>query len=955
MVELQGGASWPLRFELLGPLQVRRGETAIPLGRLQQQVVLSLLLLHSGRPFPRAELIDAVWGDAAPAYAVNLLQKHVSLLRQALDPDRSRHDHSRLLGWTDAGYVLSVPAGSLDLQLFEREVQRARAARSGGDVRSASSSFQAALRIWRGALCDGLHSPVLDAERDRLEELRIGVLEDRVEVDLILGRDADLVPELRRTVRENPLRERLRAALMLALHRAGRTGEALSAYRETREHLRDELGLDPSPELKRLHERILTGDPDLLTIAANAVPPLAPVSIVASPAGVPAQLPHRVPDFTGRRPQLQRLKAALAAAGTATQPTTLITAIAGSAGVGKTALAIAWAHEIKGRFPDGQLYVNLRGFDPTATPMEPGEAVRGFLDALDVSSQRLPLTIEGQCALLRSLLAERRMLVVLDNARDTDQVRPLLPGSADCVVIVTSRNDLTGLVAGDGAVPISLDLLTEAEAKVYLSRRLGPARVAQESAAVDDIVSLCARLPLALAIVAARAATRPEFPLSALAAELHEAGGGLDAFDGDDGTDVRRVFSWSQTGLSQAAARTFRLLALHPGPQIGIAAATALLEQPAGPTRRLLADLARAHLVEEILPSRFTFHDLLRAYACELVEEAEDRAHRDAARGRILDFYCQTAQRADRLLNPMRCPELWLTTPAVVAPVPLTDAAAALDWFRAEHPVLLATTEQAESERLDVATYQLCWALVTYLDRGCHWYDLEIVQRTALAAARRLGDSRAQACAERGLARAYTWQRRYDEAAEHYGNALAVFESIADVTGLAQTHFSLGWMWGRQDRFDIALAEAQAALELFRVTGPPVALAETLNEVGWFYAQLGNPTAGLPYCQEALSVHQQIGHPEGEAHTWDSLGFIHHRLGQLDEAIDCYQEAVARWLEMSDRYYEAAALVGLGEVFSSAGQVDDARVSWSRAKLLYEQLADPAAADVQQHLDQLCA
>ena len=953
MVELQGATSSSLRFEMLGPLQVRRGEAAVPLGRLQQRVVLSLLLLHNGRPFPRDRLIDAVWGDAAPAYAVNLLQKHVSVLRQTLDPDR-QHGHSRLLGWTDAGYVMSVPSGALDLQLFEREVQRARAARSAGDVVSASTSLQVALRLWRGSLCDGLHSPVLDAERERLEELRIGVLEDRFEVDLMLGGKADLIPELRQMVREHPLRERLRAALMLALHRAGRTAEALAAYRETRKQLREELGLDPSPELKRLHERILAGDPDLLTAAVTAAAPSAPVPVVV-PTEVPAQLPHRVPDFTGRRPQLQRLNEALASTQTAAQPTTLITAIAGSAGVGKTALAIAWAHEIKDRFPDGQLYVNLRGFDPTGTPTEPGEAVRGFLDAFDVPSQRLPGTTEGQCALFRSLLAERRMLVVLDNARDTDQVRPLLPGSARCVVIVTSRHDLTGLLVGDGAVPISLDLLTQVEAKSYLSRRLGPARVVRESAAVEEIVSLCARLPLALAIVTARAVTHPEFPLSALASELAEAGGGLDAFDSDDnGTDVRRVFSWSQTGLSEAAAQTFRLLALHPGPQIGVAAASALLEQPPGRTRRLLGELARAHLVEEVLPSRFAFHDLLRAYAYELVEEAEDRAHRDAARGRMLDFYSQTAQRADRLLAPRRFPELWLTTPAVVAPAPLTDAATALDWFRAEHPALLAVIEQAEVEHLDIAAYQLSWALVTYFDRGCHWYDLEIVQRIALAAARRLGDQRAQAYAERGLARAYTWQRRYEEAAKHYGNALAGFESITDATGLAQTHYSLGWMLGQQDRFDAALAQAQAALGLFRDSGPPEALAETLNEVGWFDAQLGNLTTALGYCEEALSLHQQVGHAEGEAQTWDSLGFIHHRLGQLEEAITCYQQAVVRWLEMSDRYFEAAALVGLGEVYSSAGQVESARVSWQRAQQLYEQLADPAAVEVQRHLDQLC-
>ena len=956
MVEVLDAAS-ALRFELLGPLQVRRNGQSVPLGRLQQQVVLSLLLLREGRPFPRDELVDAVWGEAAPTYAVNLLQKHVSVLRQTLEPGRPRHGGSHLLTWTEAGYVLDVPADGLDLRVFERQVERARVARRSGDAGSAAASFEAALRLWRGGLCDGLHSPVLDAERARLEELRTSVLEDRIESDLVLGGPADLVPELRRLIRQNPLRERLRAALMLALHRAGRTGEALAAYRETRQLLRLELGLDPSPELSRLHEQILAADPDLLAPVETRTAAPVPPTTVRTVAPVPAQLPHRVPGFTGRTAVLQHLDAALAAASGGPQPTQLIVTVAGSGGVGKTSLAITWAHDIKDRFPDGQLYVNLRGFDATAAPMDPGEAVRGFLDALDVPTSALPVAVEGQCALLRSLVADRRLLLVLDNARDSEQVRPLLPGSAGCTVLVTSRHDLTGLVADDGALPVSLDVLTEDEARLYLSRRLGPGRVAEQPAALDAIVAVCARLPLALAVVAARAATRPTFPLAAVAAELSEPGGTLDAFDGYREGGVRRVLSWSLRALDGAAARTFRLLALHPGPEVGVVAAAALLDETTSGTRRALAELARAHLVEEVQPGRFAFHDLLRAYAHELTEEVETAAARDAARGRLVEHYGRTARRADRLLNPRRFPELWVAPPppAVPDPAPLADDTEALRWFRAEHPALVATTELAGSEHRDLAAYQLAWALVTYLDRGSHWYDLEIVQRVALAAARRLSDPRALAYADRGVARAYTWQCRYEEAAAHYDLALATFTAIGDTRGLAQTHHSLGWMWGRQDRHDLALDQARQALELFRVTGPQESLGETLNEVGWFSALTGNPAAGLRYCEEALAVHQQVGHAEGEAHTWDSLGLIHHRLGQLSEAATCYQQAVTRWLEMSDRYYEAVALVGLGEVHVSAGRRDEARAAFARAQLLYEQLDDQAATGVRRRLEELSA
>jgi tetratricopeptide (TPR) repeat protein len=467
-------------------------------------------------------------------------------------------------------------------------------------------------------------------------------------------------------------------------------------------------------------------------------------------------------------------------------------------------------------------------------------------------------------------------------------------------------------------------------------------------------VTLCARLPLALAILAARAATRPDFSLRVLVAELREPGGGLDAFDGgDDGTDIRRVFSWSQIGLSPPAARAFGLLGLHPGPQIGVGAASALVELSFARTRKVLTELARAHLVEEVAPSRFTFHDLLRSYAQELVEEAEGQAARDAACGRLIDYYRQTAQRADRLLSPWRCPELWFSTDAVASATPLTDATGALDWFRTEHPSLVAVTEQAATARLDVTAYQLCWFLTTYLDREYKWQDLQRIQWIALGAARRLRDPRAEAYAERGLARVLTWQRRFVEADTHYDRALQLFGSIGDPIGTAQTHYSLSWIRGLQDQFDTALRHAQVALEIFGDDGPAEARAETLNEVGWFHAQLGDAEAALRYCREALALHREIGHREGEAQTLDSLGFIHHALGRSDEAIRCYRDAVARWSELSDRYYEAGALDGLGEVCRSVGRVAEAREAWERSRRLYAEMADPAASQVQSRLAQL--
>ncbi len=538
------------RFGLLGPLRVWRGETAVDLGPLQQRVVLAVLALQAGRPVSRQHMIDAVWGETPPRNAVNLVQRHVSGLRRVLEPDRLGHVPSGVLAWTDAGYLLTLPPGALDLDIYEREVGRARAARTAGHLGEAAEALRAALRLWRGPVCDGLYSPFLDAQRDRLAESRISVLEERIELELAIDDHADPIAELRDLVAEHPLRERLRGLLMLALYRAGRQADALAAFRDARRHLREELGVEPGAPLQRLHQQILAADPKLSATAAAEVTTGAGAT-TGPQRPLPAQLPHRIPDFTGRDAELDRLDVLLAHDRGDTGTTVVIAAIAGTAGVGKTALAVHWAHRVRDRFPDGQLYVNLRGFDPTGAAMKPAEAIRWFLDAFGVIPQQIPASLEAQTALYRSLLSGRRVLVLLDNAADEDQVRPLLPGSPGCLVIVTSRNELPGLIVTEGAYPVVVDLLSTQEARQLLSRRIGESPVLAETQAVDNIIALCARLPLALMLVAARAATHPGFRLAALAAELRGAGGSLDAFDGEDqSTNVRAVFSWSYQRLS---------------------------------------------------------------------------------------------------------------------------------------------------------------------------------------------------------------------------------------------------------------------------------------------------------------------------------------------------------------------------------------------------------------------
>jgi DNA-binding SARP family transcriptional activator/Tfp pilus assembly protein PilF len=935
-----------LRFGVLGSLRVWRDETVTDLGPVQQRVVLAVLALQAGRPVGLQQVINAVWGEAPPRHAVNLVQRHVSGLRRVLEPSRPGRTRSELLTWSEAGYQLALAAGSLDLADYESELARARTARAAGKLEDAAGALRAALRLWRGPLCDGLTSPYLDAQRDRLAESRISVVEERIELELAIGDGTDPVAELRDLIAEHPLRERLRGLLMLALYQAGRQGDALAAYAEARRRLDDELGVEPSAPLQRLHQQILAADPQLAVAPAAEVAPEAGAG-AASAAGprrpLPAQLPHRIPDFTGRDGELGRLDALLAAGTRGTGTSVVITAITGTAGVGKTALAVHWAHQVSERFPDGQLHVNLRGFDPGGAALDPAEAVRGFLDAFGVAPQQIPASAEAQAALYRSLLAGRRVLVLLDNAADEEQVRPLLPGSAGCLVIVTSRNQLPGLIVTEGAKPVVVDLLTADEARRLLSRRIGEDRVSAETGAADDIIALCARLPLALMLVAARAATHPGFSLAALAAELREAGGSLDAFDNtDQASNVRAVFSWSYRQLSAAGGRLFRLLGLPAGPDIAMAAVTSLAGMPREQVRPALAELTRAHLVTERVPGRFALHDLLRAYATETAAAADPGDYRLAARRRLLDHYLHTAYRADELLSRHRDRPFALPGPGPgVTPENPATAKHALAWFETEHAVLLTILRQATG--FDIHSWQLAWALAPYLGYQGYWRDRRDSQSIALDAARRLQDQLAQALSHRLLGAAFLQLGDYDGARAHLQRALDLFAALGEGAAQADAHRNLAWMLERLGQPAQGLPHAQQALVLFRAAGNETGQARALNAVGWFHGQLGDYRQALDSCQQALDLQRAIDDQMGLAETYDSLGYVHRHLGHRDEAISCYEQAISRFGELGDRYSEAETLVFLGDAHQAFGDPAAARGAWQRALAILEHLGDPGA------------
>ncbi|TDB83040.1 tetratricopeptide repeat protein [Actinomadura sp. KC216] len=655
---------------------------------------------------------------------------------------------------------------------------------------------------------------------------------------------------------------------------------------------------------------------------------------------VPRQLPAAVAGFAGRRAELQTLTAELAQLRETASAggTVVISAIGGTAGIGKTALALHWAHQVAERFPDGQLYVNLRGFDPAGTPVTSAEAVRGFLDAFQVPAERIPVSLAAQAALFRSLLVGRRVLVVLDNARDTDQIRPLLPGSPGCVVVVTSRNQLTSLISTEGARPISLDLLRGDEGRQLLAHRIGPGRVEAEPRVVAEIIDLCARLPLALSIVAARAASHPTFPLAALADELRETHHRLEALNSGE-SSTRAVFSWSYRQLTPQAARLFRLLGLHPGREVTVPAAAGLADVPVVRARALVAELARTHMITEPAPGRFTFHDLLRAYAAELARAHEQEPERHAALDRMLDHYLHTAYAAALLLYP--------TAPVITLPPPrpgaraqgFADYAAASAWFDAEYPVLLAAVEHAAVTGRHTHAWQLCWTLVVYVRPRGHWHDWIATHHTALAAARQHADRWGQAHTHAGLGGVYSLLGRYGQAHTHLRKALHLFRDLADQANQAHTLVRLGTLFEYQDRYEEALSYTHQALALSRAAAHRRVQASSLNNIGWYHALHGNPRQTLDYCRQALTLNRELGDRQGEANNLHSLGYAHHLLGQHRQAAAYFQQALRLHGQVGNQHFQANGLDHLGDTHHATGDLAAARAAWQQALDILDQIS----------------
>jgi tetratricopeptide (TPR) repeat protein len=583
--------------------------------------------------------------------------------------------------------------------------------------------------------------------------------------------------------------------------------------------------------------------------------------------------------------------------------------------------------------------------------MRPEEAVRGFLDALGIPPHGIPASLDAQVMLYRSRLAGKEILVVLDNARDAEQVRPLLPGAPGCAVVVTSRNRLTPLVAAEGAHPVNLGVLTPEEARGLLIHRLGPARVAAESGAVEAIMSACARLPLALAIVAARAVMDPDLSLAALASQLADTQDGLDVLSaGDPTTDVRAVFSWSYRTLSTEAGRLFRLLGLHQGPDVTVSAAASLAALTPAETRPLLAELVGANLIGEAGADRYAFHDLLRAYAGELARHTDPEDQRRADTHRILDHYLHTARTANRLIEPTRDPVPAAPPQPGVTVDELADQRGALAWLTAERVALLAAVDHAAAAGFPTHARQLAETLYLFLDRRGHWHDQVRVQLLAAQVTRGMGDPAGETRAHRNIAAAHIQLGRFDDARAHLQEAIELATRAGDLLACAHAHYNLAYLWEQQQDYTAALSHNRQAMALFQAAGHRQGAARTLSAVGWYQAQLGDHRAARATCEEAISLLQELDDRFGLAGTWDSLGYAHRHLGDPARAIACYQRAVELSRDLDNRYCEATTLTHLGDTHDALGDRDAARDAWQQALTILADLDHRDAEDVRGRL-----
>jgi DNA-binding SARP family transcriptional activator/predicted negative regulator of RcsB-dependent stress response len=934
-----------VEFRILGPVEVWDGGQWLVPGGPRPRALLAVLLVHANQVVSTDRLIDQLWGEAPPATARTVVQGYVSQLRQTLHRCGDGSAAGQVLLTRPPGYLLRVEAGELDLDRFEELGAQARRAAADGDLERAAQRWRAALALWRGPPLDGVASEALRRGAvPRLEEARLVALEERLEVDLGLGRHAELVGELETLVTEHPLRERLRRQLMLALYRSGRPAEALAVYHSTRQVLVEELGLEPSPAMQELERAILLADPALEPTLQTAVEALGqPVS-----PPWPYQLPPDIDDFTGREAAAAEVQQLLEAA----QATAVvISAIAGKAGVGKTALAVHVAHRLRSSYPDGQLYVNLQGAEAQAR--DPTEVLAGFLRALGVEGGVIAEGLEERVRQYRSRLADRRVLVVLDDAASEAQVRPLLPGSGGCGALVTSRSRLSGLEA---AHPLALDVLEPDQAVALLGKLTGPGRVAAEPEAAQAIVRLCGWLPLAVRIAGARLASRPHWRVALLAERLADEWRRLDELRAGD-LEVRASVALSYQGRREQERRLFRRLGLLVAPSFPAWVAATLLEVEPADAEGLLERLVDAQLVEaagedQAGQLRYRLHDLLRVFARERLHAEEPTAAQRASLERVLQAYLTLTERAEALLVPsgvFRYGDHPASRPQVDHPAVAIVNRDPLRWFEAERASLVAAVEHGCEASLGELGWRLAETLIGFFQLHAYWEDWGHTHILALAAARRAGDRDAQARVLVGLGDLHTHQDRFDDAISCLQRSLATFRETGNRRGELQSLLVLGAVDKRKGRFDDAIARLEQSLAGFQELGARSWEALALFYLGDVNVQRGRLDAAMDYLSQSLLLVRAVADGPWEAAILRRLGLTHSARGRFDEAIVCLQRSLALVRAASDRPGEAYVLESLGEVYCTQGSLQDAAGCLEQSLALAHAVGDGPAEALSLH------
>ncbi|MBB2745398.1 UNVERIFIED_ORG: DNA-binding SARP family transcriptional activator/tetratricopeptide (TPR) repeat protein [Microbispora rosea subsp. rosea] len=939
-----------LRFAVLGPVLAWRDGVELDLGTPLQRSILAMLLLREGHAVTPDEMIDAVWGGDAPPRALGALRTYVSRLRTVLEPDRSPRTPPRLLTSVGRGYALRLDPARFDLAVFERECAAAESDRRTGRAGEAARRLRGALRLWAGEPLAGAVGPYAEHQRDRLAERRMSAVETLMELDLELGRHAEIVSELVALAAEHPLRERLRAQLMLAYYRCGRQAEALSVFTETRQALVEELGIEPGTELADLHRRILAADPSL----APTPPPvrLSPQDVHDDAATAetgpsiemprPAQLPAAVPDFTGRTGLVQRLLALLRGEGAGEGVP--IAAMSGIGGVGKTTLAVHVAHLADDLFPDGQLYADLRGYG--AEPTAPETALVAFLRALGIPMDVIPDGLAERSALFRSLLADRRMLVLLDNARDAEQVEHLLPGSAGCAAIITSRGKLADLPA---ARLIDLDVMEPEEALSLLSAVAGPERVAAERAAAMDVVAACGFLPLAVRIVAARLASRPSWTVASLVPRLADERRRLDEMKIGN-LAVSATFALGYGQLDARQARAFRLLSLPAGSGISVFAAAAVLDLTPAEAEDVIESLVDASLLEAPAPGRYRFHDLLKLFARRQAEDAEEPAARALALRRLLGFYLASAGAAHRLAYEGSAIADNLTGLGVRGHS-FSSADEAVAWLSAESEdmfgavaqaaVVQAAVVQDESGEDLLAAADLLLAMEPLLESGTNQRDFEQRTSALLTATRGAGERRGELRCRYVLGRVLFGANRLAEAETHFLAARTLGEETGDRIVLGETCNALAVVAGRRRRHTEALEWFDRATAVHRETGNPAGEALASCYSARDHLGLGRPDDAIAAAERGLAVFSEIGSGAGVARARYHLGNVLSYVGRLNEAVVHHAECLAFFRASNQRVWEQRVCYRLAATFIAAGRFAEAARHAEQALTVSREITHP--------------